>query len=85
MFSVASDIAFVTTLSNLIDDDVKLRWKGCTDDIWHALVSLFHDTSLELPLRIAAPALKSLREEEMQGLAVAICRLEAAVVAISSK
>jgi hypothetical protein len=46
------------------------------------LESLAHGVTLELPQSIAAPALKALREEEMQGLAVAICRLEAAVVAI---
>lgn len=61
---------------------MKLRWKGCTDDTWQALESLAHDVTLVLAHSIAAPALKALCEEEMQGLAVTICRLEAAVVAI---
>lgn len=79
MLSLASDIALVKNLSNLMEDDVKLRCKGITDDIWHELVSLFHDAALQLSPRIAAPALKSLREEEKEGLTAAICRPEAAV------
>lgn len=85
LFSLASDIALVTTLSNLLEDDVKPSWKGCTDDMWHALVSLFHGAALELPPRITAPDLKSLQEEKTEGLTAAICRLGAAVVAISNK
>lgn len=85
MFSLAPAIAFVTNLSIFRDDDVKLWWKGCADAIWHALESLVHEASLKLPLSIAALDTKALREEDMQGLAVAICRLEAAVVAIFNK
>lgn len=83
-FSLASDTAFMTNLSNLTDD-VKLRWKGSIEDTWQALESLAHDDTLKLPQSIAAPALKALREEEMQGLAAAICRPDAAVVAILNK
>ena len=59
--------------------------KGWIYDIWEPLASLAHEAPSELAPRIAAPALTILREEEMQGLAVAIWRPEAAVAAILNK
>jgi len=85
LLSLDSDIAFVTALFNLTEDDMKVLWKGWIDDIWEPLASLAHDAPLELAPRIAAPALTTLWEEEMQGLAVAIWRPEAAVAAILDK
>lgn len=82
LFSLASDIALVTTLLNLEEDDVRLLWKSCADEIWHALASLLQEATLVLPPRNVVHPLKSLLEEEIQGLAAAICRLDAAVVAI---
>lgn len=49
LFSLDPVIAFVTNLSIFKDDDVKLRWKDCTDDIWHVLESLDEDTTLLFP------------------------------------
>lgn len=77
-----SAIALVTTLSNFTEDDVKLRRKGCPDDMWEALESLVHDAPLELPPTTATPALTPLWEEEMHGFTAAIWRLQAAVAAI---
>jgi hypothetical protein len=85
LLSLDSDIAFVTTLFNLTEDDMSVLLKGWIYDIWEPLASLAHEAPLELAPRIAAPALTILREEEMQGLAVAIWRPEAAVAAILDK
>lgn len=49
LFSLDPAIAFVTNLLIFKDDDVKLRWKVCTDDLWHTLESLDDDTTLTLP------------------------------------
>lgn len=65
-----------------MEDEVKVRWNDCIDDIWQALETFVHDVALEFVWNIVALSLTALWEEEMQGLAAAIWRLEAAVVAI---
>lgn len=85
LLSLNSAIAFVTNLSSFTDDDIKLRWRGWADDRWPALASLAKEAFLETPETKATPALKALWEVEMQGLTLAIWRLEAAFAAISNK
>lgn len=82
LFSFAADIALVTTFLNFIGAEKMLWKKGCLDEMWEELVSLFQDASLDSVLKLAALDMNTLREEEMQGLIIAMFVAGVAAVAI---
>ena len=69
---VESAIALVKHLWNVLEDDVKLRWKGWKDAIGDAVASLFH----ELPPRITALASANVCDEQKEVVDIAICKPE---------
>lgn len=78
LFSVEAAIALVKHLWNVLEDDVKLRWKGWKDAIGDAVASLFH----ELPPRITALASANVCDEQKEVVDIAICKPENAGAAI---
>jgi len=65
-----------------MDDEVKPRWRGCTEATLHALASLFHDSILDLPPRTKALASAIFCDDGMHDLDIANCKPENGVVAI---
>ena len=84
LFSLASAIALVTTFSNLAGVETDVWKNGCVDDKCEELVSLDQAPLLTLVEKDVVLDIIILREEEMHGLAVAMCMLGVAVAAISS-
>lgn len=56
----SAEMALVTNLSDILEDDVNLCCKGHADDLYHELVSLGPEETLKLTLREAATVLTTL-------------------------
>lgn len=77
--SLESDMAFVTILPNLKGVDLTFWDNNCVEEMWHELVSFAHDAPLTSLLKTATLEFVTSREEDLKGLAIAMCILVLAV------
>lgn len=80
LFSFAADI--VTTFLNFIGAEEMLWKNGCLDETREQLISLFQDASPCSVLKLAALDMNTIREEDTQGLIIAVFVTGVAAVAI---
>lgn len=82
LFSLASDIAFVTAFLCFKEVVVEFSHNDRVDEIREELVSLAQDASFDSVRNIAVLHLEIWRDDEMHGLDVAMCMPGVAVAAI---
>lgn len=80
-FELDTDIAFVLIFSYFTAAAVIVK-RGCVDATWQTLASLWHESTLNLPPRLAGFTFANLCDETL-GLDIAVGKLDTVVVAIS--